>query len=135
MERMVPAKNVDAYIRKFPEAQQRSLQQIRQAIKAAAPDAEEIISYGMAGYKQNRVLVYFGGFTNHNSFFPASYAVIKQFSEELKSYKTSKGTIQLPLDKPVPATLIKKMVKARLQEVEVKLKAKAAKKKTAKSNS
>lgn len=128
MERMIPTKNADEYIKRFPAVQQKQLQQIREAIKATAPQAEEIISYGMPGYKWNGVLVYFGGFANHCSFFPASYAVIKEFANELKSYKTSKGAIQLPLDKSIPTTLIKKMVKARMKENERKVKEKAAKK-------
>jgi uncharacterized protein YdhG (YjbR/CyaY superfamily) len=130
---MRTAKNVDDYLSQFPEPQRSKLAKIRKAIKEAAPKAEDMISYGMPAYKQNGVLVYFGGFQNHCSFFPASYSVIQQFAEELKNYKTSKGTVQLPLDKPVPSSLIKQMVQARIKENEAKLKAKAAKKKAAKS--
>jgi len=119
---------VEEYLNLFPKEQRNALEKLRHVIKETAPKAEEVISYGMPGYKQNGVLVYFGGFKNHCSFFPASYAVIKQFAEELKDYKTSKGTIQLPLDKAIPSTLIKKMVLARIKENEFKKKEKAQKK-------
>ena len=119
---------VEEYLSLFPKEQRDALEKLRQVIKAAAPKAEEVISYGMPGYKQNGMLVYFGGFKNHCSFFPASYTVIKQFAEQLKDYKTSKGTIQLPLDKAIPSTLVKKMVVARMKENELKKKEKAQKK-------
>ncbi len=119
---------VEEYLSLFPKEQRDALEKLRQVIKAAAPKAEEVISYGMPGYKQNGMLVYFGGFKNHCSFFPASYTVIKQFAGQLKDYKTSKGTIQLPLDKAIPSTLVKKMVVARMKENELKKKEKAQKK-------
>jgi uncharacterized protein YdhG (YjbR/CyaY superfamily) len=119
---------VEEYLSLFPKEQRDALEKLRQVIKAAAPKAEEVISYGMPGYKQNGVLVSFGGFKNHCSFFPASYAVIKQFAEDLKDYKTSKGTVQFPLDKAMPSTLIKRMVVARIKENELKKKQKAQKK-------
>lgn len=119
---------VEEYLSLFPKEQRDALEKLRRVIRATAPKAEEIISYGMPAYKQNGILVYFGGFKNHCSFFPASYAVIKQFAEELKDYKTSKGTIQLPLDKAIPSTIIKKMVLARIKENELRKKQKAQKK-------
>jgi len=125
---MKTVSTVEEYISLFPEAQRNALEKIRKAIKNAAPKAEEVISYGMPGYKLNGVLVYFGGFKNHCSFFPAGNSVIKKFSRELKNYKTSKGTIQLPLDQPIPVTLIKKMVKERMKENEMKQKAKSTRK-------
>ncbi|HEY6955575.1 MAG TPA: DUF1801 domain-containing protein, partial [Flavisolibacter sp.] len=82
----------------------------------AAPTAEETISYGMPAYKLNGVLVYFGGFKNHCSFFPGGNALIEEFREDLKAYKTSKGTIQFPLNEPVPVGLIKRMVKAKVKK-------------------
>ena len=125
---MKAVSTVEEYLNLFAKEQRNALEKLRHVIKETAPKAEEVISYGMPGYKQNGVLVYFGGFKNHCSFFPASYAVIKQFAEELKDYKTSKGTIQLPLDKAIPSTLIKKMVLARIKENEFKKKEKAQKK-------
>lgn len=125
---------VEEYLKQFPPEQRAELEKIRKAIKDAAPKAEESISYGMPGYKLNGVLVYFGGFKNHCSFFPAGNSAIQQFSEELKAYKTSKGTIQLPLDKPIPVALIKKIVKARVKENELRMQAKTDQKKTAKAS-
>jgi uncharacterized protein YdhG (YjbR/CyaY superfamily) len=125
---MKTVKTVEEYLNLFPKHQQKELENIRKAIKDAAPKAEELISYGMPGYKLNGVLVYFGGFKNHCSFFPAGNLIIKKFSNELKPYKTSKGTIQFPMDKPIPISLIKKMVKERARENEMKQKEKAAKK-------
>ena len=119
---------VEEYLSLFSKEQRDALEKIRKVIKAAAPKAEEVISYGMPGYKQNGILVYFGGFKNHCSFFPASYAVIKQFAEDLKNFKTSKGTVQFPLDKAIPSTVIKKMVLARIKENELRKKEKAQKK-------
>jgi len=125
---MQTVNTVEEYLNLFPKEQRNALEKLRQAIKSAAPKAEETISYGMPAYKQNGVLVYFGGFKNHCSFFPGSYAVIKQFAEELQDYKTSKGTIQLPLDQAVPSTLIKRMVQARIKENESRKKEKTQKK-------
>jgi len=119
---------VDEYLSLFSKEQRDALEKIRKIIKAVAPKAEEVISYGMPGYKQNGMLVYFGGFKDHCSFFPASYAVIKQFADDLKNYKTSKGTVQFPLDKGIPSTVIKKMVLARIKENELRKKEKAQKK-------
>lgn len=135
---MKAAKTVEEYLNLFPEKQRIILEKIRTTIRNAAPKAEEAISYGMPAYKLNGALVYFGGFKDHCSFFPGSYAVIKQFGNDLKEYKTSKGTIQFPLDKPIPSALIKKMVQLRIKENEIKQKTRsdkktATKKKTAKA--
>jgi uncharacterized protein YdhG (YjbR/CyaY superfamily) len=130
---MKKVNTVEEYLDLFPEPQRNVLEKIRNAIKEVAPKAEESISYGMPGYKLNGVLVYFGGFKNHCSFFPAGNSVIKKFSEELKSYKTSKGTIQFPMNEPLPFSLIKKMVKERIRENEIKQKAKTNKKTAAKN--
>jgi uncharacterized protein YdhG (YjbR/CyaY superfamily) len=126
---MKAVKTVEEYLSLFPEPQRKELEKIRKAIKDTAPKAEEAISYGMPGYKLNGVLVYFGGFKTHCSFFPAGNSVIKKFSEELKEYKTSKGTIQFPLNQSIPVLLIKKMVKERIRENEIKQKEKSIKKK------
>lgn len=123
-------KTVDAYLQSFSGQQRIMLDKIRKTIKEAAPKAEEDISYGMPAYKLNGALLYFGGFTNHCSFFLASYAVIQQFADKLKDFKTSKGTIQFPFDKPIPFSLIKKMVKARIKENEARSETKAGKRKT-----
>jgi uncharacterized protein YdhG (YjbR/CyaY superfamily) len=132
MEMKISSKNVDAYLKTFTGQQRETLDKVRAAIKTAAPKAEEVISYGIPAYKQNGMIAYFAGFKNHCSYFPGSYAVIKQFEKELKSYKVSKGTIQFPIDKPLSSSLIKKMVQAKIKENELKQQAKS-KKKTAKT--
>lgn len=129
---MKSANSVEEYIKMFPSEQKKMLTSIRQAIRDAAPEAEEGISYGMPGYKLNGPLVYFGGFKKHCSFFPAGNSAISQFNDELKKYHTSKGTIQLPLDEPLPVALIKKIVRARVKENAARLKEKKALKKTVK---
>lgn len=129
---MKAVKTVEEYLSLFPEHQQKELEKIRRAIRDAAPKAEELISYGMPGYKLNGVLVYFGGFKNHCSFFPAGNSAIQKFSNELKGYKTSKGTIQFPLNEPIPISLIKKIVRERVRENEIKQKEKPTKKIAAK---
>ena len=81
----------------------------------AAPEAQETISYGMPAFRQNGIIVYFAAFKDHIGFFPTSSGV-SAFAGELSSYDTAKGTIRLPLDKPIPVDLIQKIVKFRVQE-------------------
>ncbi len=111
----IQPKNVDAYISDFPEEVQQLMKQLRATIKKAEPKAEEVISYGMAGYKYNGMLVYFAGYKNHIGFYPAPRG-IEEFKKELSAYKGSKGTVQFPLDKPLPFQLITKIVKFRAKE-------------------
>ncbi|MCG2612639.1 DUF1801 domain-containing protein [Terrimonas sp. NA20] len=125
------AKTVDAYLASQPADVQATLSKVRKAIRAAAPKAEEKISYHMPLYKYHIHLVGFCAFTNHCSFFPMSHAVMKMFAEELKDYDTSGATIRFPVGKPLPATLIKKIVAARIIEND-EIAAKRAKKKSAK---
>lgn len=119
-------KTVDEYLSALPEEIRSVLIHLRKTIKSTAPKAEEVISYGMPGYKYYGALVYFAAFKNHCSFFPGSSQVIKLY-EELKSFKTAKGTIQFTIDKPLPATLVKKIVKARMKENEERFMMKKAK--------
>ncbi len=107
-------KSVDEYIAAAPKNVQTILQDLRKVIKEAAPDAEETISYKMPAFKQNGVLVYFAAFKDHIGFFPTGEGV-DAFKEELKGYKTSKGTIQFPYDKPIPYDLVRKIVKHRIE--------------------
>ncbi len=100
---------------KFPEDVQKILQQIRVAIKKAAPKSVEVISYGMPAFKQNKVLVYFAAGKNHIGFYPTPNPIIF-FSKDLAGYKTSKGAIPFPLDKKIPLTLISKITKFRVKE-------------------
>ena len=107
---------VDNYIKSFPENVQVLLNQIRAIIKENAPEAEESIAYKMPAYKTNgKPLVYFSGFKNHIGFYatPTGHA---QFEKELSKYKQGKGSVQFPLDKPMPLTLIARIVKFRVEE-------------------
>lgn len=112
MNKTAPA-NVDAYIKQFPPEVQAMLQKLRAAIKAAAPMAEEVISYQMPAYTYNGMLVYFAAYKNHIGFYPTGSG-IEAFKKELSVYKGSKGAVQFPLDKPLPLALIKQIVKFRV---------------------
>ena len=108
---------IDEYIHTFPKNVQLVLQQIRQAVKDAAPKAKEAISYNMPAFKLNGNLVWFGAFKNHIGFYPRKTA-IRKFKNELKGYEVSEvqGTVKFQLDEPLPLDLIKQMVKFRVQE-------------------
>lgn len=108
-------KTVDEYISSFSGEVKANLVQIRETIKAAAPAAEEKISYGMPAYKLKGVLVYFAAWKSHIGFYPSTSG-IEKFKKELSSYQISKGTIQFPLDKPLPLELIAKIVQYRVNE-------------------
>ena len=114
-----PAKNVDEYLAGVPEKARATLEKLRKTIKAAAPMASEGISYQMPMYKHHGMVVGFAAFKNHCSIFPGA-AVMDAYKEELKPYDTSKGTIRFPVDKPLPATLLKKLVRARIKENEAR---------------
>ena len=114
------AKTVDQYLAAVPQPARTTLNKIRATIRSAAPpDATEVISYGMPAFKHKGVLVWFAAFADHCSLFPTA-AIIEKFKPELKRYTISKGTIQFPADKPLPSTLVKKIVKARVAQVESK---------------
>lgn len=114
---MVPTKaeNIDEYIAGFPKEIQKKLHQIRETIRNAAPDAEEKISYAMPTYFLYGNLVHFGAFKNHIGFYPIPTG-IEAFQKALSNYKVSKGSVQFPLDKPIPVDLIRKIVKFRVKE-------------------
>ena len=112
--------NVDEYIASFTPQQQKTLNQMRSIIRRAAPKASEVISYNMPAYKQNSILVYFAMAKNHLGFYPTPSA-IANFKDELKDFATSKGAVQLPLDKPLPKELIQKIVLFREQQDALKL--------------
>ena len=108
---------INEYIAGFPEEVQKVLEQVRETIKKAAPEAEETISYGMPAYKLNgKPLVYFAAFKNHIGFY-ATPTGHEAFAEELSNYKQGKGSVQFPLDKPMPLELITRIVKFRVQEL------------------
>jgi len=110
--------SVDAYLASLAEPARSTLMQVRARIRSVAPaETIEVISYGIPGFKYKKVLVWYAGFSDHCSLFPTA-AVIDQLKDELKAYRRSKGTIHFPLDKPLPAALLKKIVKARLALIE-----------------
>ena len=106
--------NIDEYIADFPPEKRAVLERIRQKIRAAAPDAEEVISYRMPTFKQNGVLVHFAAFTNHIGLYPPIHgdAVLE---EALKPYAGEKGNLRFPLDRPIPYELIDRIVKHQLK--------------------
>lgn len=114
---VTPVKSVDDYLAKLPEEARATLEKIRKAIKTAAPKATEGISYQMPMYKHHGMLLGFAAFKNHCSIFPGPKA-IATYKDELKAYETSKGTIRFPIGKPLPATLVKKIVKTCVAENE-----------------
>ena len=120
MKKATP-KDVDEYLAGVPEPARTTLNKIRATIRSAVPpEATEGISYGMPAFKYKGPLLYFGAFSNHCSLFPGNASLIEAFQDELKGYQTSKGTIQFPVDKPLPASLVKKLVKARIAQNELK---------------
>lgn len=106
---------VDEYISTFPQEIRPILEKMRHTISKAAPKAEEVISYNMPAFKLNGMLVYYAGYKKHIGFYPTASG-ITEFEEELTDYKTSKGAIQFPIDKPLPIGLITKIVKFRIAE-------------------
>ena len=111
--------DVDEYFAGVPKEARVVLEKLRQTIKAAAPMASEVISYQMPMYKHHGMVIGFAAFKDHCSIFPGS-AVMDAHKEELKRYSTSKGTIRFPVNKPLPAALVKKLVKMRIRENEVR---------------
>lgn len=110
--------NVDQYISEQDDSIIEKLNQIREIIKQTAPNASEVISYGMPAYRQYGVLVYFAANKNHIGFYPTASPIVV-FAEELSDYKTSKGAIQFPIDKHLPVDLIKRIVEYRINEDEL----------------
>ena len=102
-------KTIDEYIAKYPQDLQAKLQELRRTIHAAAPEAGEKISYGLATFTFHGNLVHFGAYDTHIGLYPGA-APVAEFKNELKPYETSKGTVRFPLDKPLPLDLITKMV-------------------------
>jgi uncharacterized protein YdhG (YjbR/CyaY superfamily) len=114
---MATPTSVDDYLAALPEAPRAALEELRKTIKAAAPEATETISYEMPTFKQDgRFLVSFAAFKAHCSLFPASEKVLEAHGEELKPYFSGKGTLRFTADKPIPAALVNKIVKTRIEE-------------------
>lgn len=122
---------VNEYLEALPADVHTLLAGIRKTIRTTAPKAEEVISYGIPGYKYHGMLVFFAAFKNHCSFFPGS-SMLEQFGKEAEKYKTSKGTLQFTVEDPLPLSLVKKIVKERMLQNETKAKLKEIKKSAAK---
>ena len=111
------AQSTDEYLAQLPDDQRAALENLRKSIKAAAPKAEEGISYGLPAFRlHGRRLVCFGATKSHCAFYPMSSATIADHKKELAAYDTSTGTIRFKPDEPLPAALVKKLVKARIAE-------------------
>ena len=109
------SKNIDDYVAAFPQNVQHKLRELRSAIKEAAPEAEESISYGTPTFKLNGNLVHFAAYKKHIGFYVPS-SVILAFKEKLSIYKQSKGTVQFPIDWPLPLDTVKEIVRFRVKE-------------------
>jgi uncharacterized protein YdhG (YjbR/CyaY superfamily) len=110
-------KTIDEYLVGVSADQRAALEKLRKTIQAAAPKAEECISYGLAAFRLNgRPLVAFGAWANHCAFYPMSSNTVEAFQDRLKGFETSKGTIRFSPDKPLPTALVKGLVKARIAE-------------------
>jgi len=109
-------KTIDEYLAALPAIQRAALKKLRQVIRAAAPRPEETISYQICAFRQDGMLVGFGATANHCAFYLMSASILDHYPDVLKAYDTSKGTIRFPADTPLPAALVRKLVKARLAE-------------------
>ncbi|MEO8660793.1 MAG: DUF1801 domain-containing protein [Bryobacteraceae bacterium] len=107
---------IDEYLAGLSDENRAALEKLRKIIRAAAPKAEECISYGLAAFRLNGMLVGMGATAKHCAFYLMSGSTVEAHKDELKDYDTSKGTIRFAPDKPLPAALVKKLVKARLAE-------------------
>ena len=126
MKGAVP-KDIDDYLKRYPENVRETLGQLRKWIKEAAPKSEEAISYHIPTFKYKGALVGFGATKKHCAFYAMSNTVLKSFKEDLKDYDTSTGTIRFPHDSPLPAKLVKRIVKERMIENELVLASKSGK--------
>jgi uncharacterized protein YdhG (YjbR/CyaY superfamily) len=131
MKSQSPPTTLDAYIAGFPEDVQEILQKIRRIISDAAPDAEEAIKYQIPTFVLGGNLVHFAAFAKHIGFYPTPSG-IEQFKDALSAYNTAKGSVQFPLDSPIPYTLIKRIVNFRVKEVRDKIASKPKAKKRSK---
>jgi uncharacterized protein YdhG (YjbR/CyaY superfamily) len=113
--------NIDEYIAIFPKNVRDILEELRKVIRESAPEAEETISYGMPTFKLNGNLVHFAAYKNHIGFYPTPSAIVA-FKKELSSYKQAKGSVQFPINEPIPFDIVKKIVEFRVKENEAKIK-------------
>jgi uncharacterized protein YdhG (YjbR/CyaY superfamily) len=111
-------KTVAAYLAALPKYSRASLQKLRKDTRAAAPGATELIAWGMPAFKQGRLLVDYAAFKDHCSFFPMSATIVSEYAALLKDHSTTKGSIHFTASKPIPAALVRRMVRARIAENE-----------------
>ncbi len=109
-------KTVATYLAALPDDKRAALEKLRATIKGAAPKAEECISYGIPAFKLNGMLVGYGATARHCAFYLMSARTVADFADDLEGYDTSKGTIRFAADRPLPVSLVRKLVKARIQE-------------------
>ncbi len=114
------AKTVDKYLAAIPRDKRAALKNLRRIIRSAAPDAEELISYGMPAFRQHGMIVYYAAFKDHCSLFIGGPATKTKFAEELRPFLTGKGTVHFTPEKPLPEDLVRRIVKARLEENEAR---------------
>ena len=125
--RGTPPPNVDAYLATIPPPYRAALQKLRRTVQDAAPKAEEVISYGMPAFRHHGALVYYAAFRDHCSFFVGSQTIQRRFAAELKPFAVGRGTIRFTLERPLPAELVRRIVKARVAENEARAAAKPPK--------
>jgi len=118
-----PATGVEEYLSSVPPDARAALKRLRKVIRGAAPKATEVIRYRMPTFKQDGLLVAYAAFKDHCSFFVMSRVVMEAHKRELKGYDTSKGTVRFSVDRPLPAALVKRLVKARIRENQARLEA------------
>src|SRR5438093_3429462 len=116
MPRRTRAKTIDEYLAALSDDKRSALERLRKTIRSAAPKAEECISYRLPAFRQDGMLVAFGATANHCAFYPMSSTTVEAHKDELKDYDTSKGTIRFQADRPLPAALVRTLVKARIAE-------------------
>jgi uncharacterized protein YdhG (YjbR/CyaY superfamily) len=115
-----PAKDINAYLRKVPPGPRAALNELRRMIRSAAPGAEEGISYGIPVFKYHGPLVFFAAFRDHCSLFAVGKSILKTFDTQLKPFRSAGTTIHFSPEKPLPAALVRKIVKARMEENEMR---------------
>jgi uncharacterized protein YdhG (YjbR/CyaY superfamily) len=113
---MKKVKSVFEYFAATSPESRAMLDKLRKTIRATVPEATEILYYQMPAFRDGRTLVAYGAFSDHCSLFPLSAAIVERFKHELAGYETSRGTIRFPFDKPIPVSLVKKIVRARIQQ-------------------
>ncbi|MGQ0797458.1 MAG: iron chaperone [Methanobacteriota archaeon] len=123
-QRKVAPKSVDEYLASVPADMRPALQNLRKTIREAAPEAEEVISYQMPAFRHHGMLVYYAAFKDHCSFFVGSSAARRKFAAVLKPFAAGKGTVHFTPQRPLPAALVKRIVKARVAENEARAQAK-----------